>query len=151
MEVLIDFLLTSRIIPHNEYPAILFYMSKTIEVSYGLSIMMGEHWQKISVRQVPDDNETMETVLDEVSERIKSWHKKKYPNMYGEKNKTIGIEHGASNVSFPDDENEEWEAIKNTLTSIKFREDAQEFINTTQYSMTIEAKKLINEKISKHE
>jgi len=121
--------------------AYFYFMSKTVEVIYGVSIMMGEHWQKISVKQLPDEGETMETVLDEVCERVKSWHKKKYPDMYRQEKKPLP----QSNVT--NDEIElEWQVIKSALSEIEFQEDALEFINTTDYYLSIEAKKLIQSK-----
>lgn len=111
--------------------------------------MMGEHWQKIDVKQIPDEGETMETVLDEVCERVKGWHKKKYPEMYSDKKQspwpTGTIVNGIENNN-PVAEDKEWEEIKTKLEAIEFQEDAQKFILTTNYAMTIEAKKIINSK-----
>jgi hypothetical protein len=116
-------------------------MSKTIEIVYGVSIMMGEHWQKISVKQLPDEGEAMETVLDEVCERVKSWHKNKYPDMYRQEKKPLP----KSDITNNDIEIE-WQGIKNKLASIEFQEDALQFINTTDYYLSIEAKKIIQSK-----
>jgi hypothetical protein len=123
-------------------------MSKTIKVTYGVSIMMGEHWQKIDVEQLPDEGESMETVLDEVCERVKSWHKNKYPDMYMKDDKPLP---DSGYNATQEKADKEWEEIKNKLAAIEFQEDAVEFINSTDFFLSIEAKKLINNKPLKNE
>lgn len=52
----------------------------------------------------------------------------------------------------PDEKSDqEWQAIKQWLESCVSKEEAQEYINTTSYNMTIEAKQIINSKPSKNE
>lgn len=48
-------------------------------------------------------------------------------------------------------EDKEWNAVKDKLMSFETREDAQAYINTTPYKLTIEAKKIINSKKPKNE
>jgi hypothetical protein len=43
----------------------------------------------------------------------------------------------------------EWQQIKDKLSKIKWKEEAQEYLDTTKYNMLIEAKQIINQKKSK--
>src|ERR1035437_10006262 len=43
----------------------------------------------------------------------------------------------------------EWQQIKDKLSKIKWKEEAQEYLETTKYNMLIEAKQIINQKKSK--
>jgi hypothetical protein len=45
-----------------------------------------------------------------------------------------------------EEDNKEWSIIKTNLNNILFREDAQEYIDTTDYNLTIAAKKIVNSK-----
>lgn len=49
------------------------------------------------------------------------------------------------------EEDKEWNKIKKKLSSIEFKEDAQDYLNSTDYKLTIEAKKIISNKPSKNE
>lgn len=121
-------------------------MSKTLEVTYGLSILMGEHWEKISVREQTEVGDTMESVLDDLNKKLLAWHEKRYPNLYRQGNKPQSFPYHIEETEKDNTPNYEWEVIKLELQSILFQEDAQEFINTTKYFLTIEAKKIINQK-----
>ncbi len=118
-------------------------MSKTLKVTFGVSILMGENWQKIDVEEQPEKGDTMETILDDLTKRLRTWHEGKYPEFYNgrERKLVANTELGATVF-----EDKEWEGIKNRLDAIDFQEDAQDFINTTNYSMLVEAKKIISSK-----
>lgn len=131
-------------ISHFCLAAILFTMSKTLKVTFGVSLLMGENWQKIDIEEQPEKGDTMESILDDVSKRLRMWHEKKYPEFYNNGKKQLVILDTDNGVTVFEDK--EWEEIKSNLNAIEFQEDAQQYINTTNYSMTIEAKKIINQK-----
>lgn len=121
-----------------------FTMSKTLKVTFGVSLLMGENWQKIDIEEQPEKGDTMESILDDVSKRLRIWHEKKYPEFYNNGKKQLVILDTENGVTVFEDK--EWSEIKSNLDAIEFQEDAQQYINTTNYSMTVEAKKLINQK-----
>jgi len=116
-------------------------MSKTTKVTYGVSVMMGEHWEKIDIEETPDKGDTMESILDDLNSRLRIWHEKKHPAMYQKRDKAI-----LADVPTVATDDPEWEEIKKKLSDFKFQEEAQAFINSTPYRMVIEAKKIINQK-----
>lgn len=52
-------------------------------------------------------------------------------------------------ISSPVEEDKEWNKIKKKLSSIEFMEDAQEYLNTTDYKLLIQAKKIVQSKPNK--
>lgn len=59
------------------------------------------------------------------------------PEVQRAKAKSVPLEHSVD---------EEWEKVKAILSSFEFKDEAQEYLNTTEYKMTIEAKQIINSK-----
>ena len=116
-------------------------MSKTLEITYSKSYELPGFWEKIGVKEEMTKQDTIESVLDAVSKRVQTWHEKNNPDFYKHVDKKIKTEFS---VSTEDDK--EWEDIKIKLGLIKFREEAQEYIDTTNYHMALGAKKLINQK-----
>lgn len=47
------------------------------------------------------------------------------------------------------EEDKEWNKIKKKLSAFEFSEDAQEFLNNTDYKLLIEAKKIVQSKPNK--
>jgi hypothetical protein len=124
--------------------------SVNYSITFELPVEFGiERWRKIGLEVEPDKTEVAEQVLDAVDKQIKTWHEKKFPELYGKaKPKILPVINTSADYV---NEDEEWDRVKGTLRQFKFREDAQLYLDTTQYKLTLEAKKLVNNKPSKNE
>lgn len=116
--------------------------SITFELPFEFGI---ERWRKVGLEIEPDKGESSEQVLDTVDKLIKTWHEMKFPELYGKPKKLPVINTSGDYVK----EDEEWNRVKGGLESFEFKEDAQEFLDCTDYKITLEAKKIVNNKPSK--
>jgi hypothetical protein len=120
--------------------------SGTTSITFELPPEFGmERWIKIKVKSQPEDGETLEKILDDTYDRVKAWHEAKFPELYGKPKKLPVINTSGEKVN----EDKEWEKVKGALNQYKYREDAQLFLDSTDYRLTLEAKKLVNGKPSK--
>jgi hypothetical protein len=124
--------------------------STTYSVTFELPIEAGfERWRKIGLEIEHEKNEKAEDVWDSVHKQVKTWHESRFPELYGKvKPKILPVINTSADYA---NEDEEWDRVKGTLRQFKFKEDAQLYLDTTQYKLTLEAKKLVNNKPSKNE
>jgi protease II len=117
-----------------------------------------DRWQKIPLENEVDVNipldatdEEIEVIMKKVR-RIQYALQKQVRSFFYESNAAVEKELPViKNEVHYDKNNAEWNEIKSNLIKIKFKEDAQEYINTTSYFMLIEAKQIINSKPVKNE
>lgn len=127
---------------------------KVKSVSYSITFELPpefgiERWRKIGLEIEPEKAEVVEQVLDGVDKQIKAWHEMKFPELYGKaKPKSLPVINTSGDYV---NEDEEWEKVKGQLDAFKFKEDAQKFLNLTPFKLTLEAKKIVNNKPSKNE
>lgn len=120
--------------------------SITFELPFEFGI---ERWRKVGLEIEPEKGEVPEQILDTVDKLIKTWHEKKFPELYG-KSKPKNLPVINTSVEYVN-EDVEWQKVKSRLGLFEFREDAFDYLNTTDYKLTLEAKKLVNNKPSKDE
>lgn len=118
--------------------------SITFELPFEFGI---ERWRKIGLEVEPDNDEKVEEILDTIDKQIKSWHETKFPELYGKPKKLPVINTSIESVN----EDKEWEKVKDMLNSFVFKEGAQAYLDTTNYKLTLEAKKIVNDKQSQYE
>ncbi|MEO7046574.1 MAG: hypothetical protein ABI091_14785 [Ferruginibacter sp.] len=116
---------------------------KVTNIQYGKSYELQGYWEKVSIDIQVDENEAPNLVLDHAKEIVDKWHKENNPDLYGGKKMKI-------NQEVPYGKNEaienEFLELKNELDKIEFREDAQTYLDTTDWKLAIEAKALVNYK-----
>lgn len=109
-------------------------------------------------------NEALRIVNGEVQERWSSWEAEvsltdgedpkdgalMAENFVNSKQGYVGGDVAGNtkrDVAHKDEETERlWNLVCAKLEAFEFREDAQEYLNTTEFKLTIEAKKLVNTK-----
>jgi hypothetical protein len=120
--------------------------SITFELPFEFGI---ERWRKIGLEIEPEKGEVAEQVFDAVDKQIKTWHEKKFPELYGKaKPKSLPVIN--TSVDYVN-EDAEWNRVKEVLESFTYKEDAQEYLDTTEFKLLISAKKIVNKKQSKNE
>jgi hypothetical protein len=107
-----------------------------------------ERWRKIGLEIEPDKGEIFEGILDNVDKQIKTWHESRFPELYGKPKKLPVLNVSGEHIT---DEDKEWILVKNHLFLYETREEAQEFLDKTDFKLTLEAKKIVQNKPSKNE
>ncbi len=90
----------------------------------------------IGVEASLDPGENVEEAILKAREQVVATFNKTIPPIQVDKIKNIA----------PDGTDVEFEALKVKLSKIEFREDAQAYLETTDFRMAIQAKNLVNKK-----
>lgn len=126
---------------------------KLIEVSRSLSFEMvnpygTKLWDKLGAKMELSENEDPMEAYKAMDELMKEAHKKSYAIDF--ELPIVDVRQEAYNnieqqVAF----DKEWEEIRQKLEAIVTKEEAQAYLEGTTFSMSLEAKKIINQKPTK--
>lgn len=108
----------------------------TIDASKSLNPNTGESWYRAETKVSVDDGEVPEEVFQALKKRLDSW----LPNPF----ETTGS--NRSNVVPDEKTDQEFEDLKAKLAGMEFYEDAKEYLDSTDFKHTMEAKIIINSK-----
>lgn len=130
------------------------YFGETVEVVIPFA---PNRWQRFGGKIKVKEGQKMEELLDIATERIEAWHKQKYPEIYGIQVEKQGVPAYISNLpknispSEEDKAQEEWKHLVRTLTNLKYREDALEYLaNSKEWRINLEAKQVAQSLTSKY-
>lgn len=110
----------------------------TIDASKSMNPNTGECWYRAETKVSVDEGEVPEEVFQSLKKRLDSW----LPNPFETTISKQVVDHGT--ILDP-----EFDALKMKLHEFEFREDAMEYLLTTDFKLAIEAKNIVNSKPSK--
>ena len=116
---------------------------KVEEITYGKSFELPGFWEKIGIKIQVEENDLPNTVLDTAKNIVEKWHRERNPDLYPDDNKKkIPV------IDAKKDEqiDKEFKLLKLILEKYEFREDAQAYLDTTEWRLAVEAKAIVNSK-----
>lgn len=132
-----------------------------IKVEYSESIQITEGlWRKIGIeiedadsdhREIALPKETAQVLHNQAKEYVQRWHKegheefRQFQNQYAAGRSATDY-HTGETFHTNEQVDKEFETLKAILAEYEFYEDAKEFLDTTDFKHTMEAKLIINNK-----
>lgn len=116
-------------------------------VTYQKAFVIGPYLQeKVGIEVQLDEGESPDTVLDIAKGIVETWHRAANKELYDQLG-TVTVTREP--VAHDPEIDQAFERLKETLAIIKYREEAQAFLDSTEFKHTIEAKKIVNSKPTK--
>lgn len=104
-------------------------------------------FETIGIGATIDSDDEYEECLNDLKKKVNEYHYINYPDQLGIHIKVINAE----KLEIADEEiNNRWEGVKEKLHSFEFLEEAQEYLETTEFLYYVLAKAIINSKQSKN-
>lgn len=113
------------------------------KVSYSRTYPIDLIWEKIFVEASLSEGENVRDALYECKRTVESFHFES--NKADEKKKELPV----INTKEAAEIDKEFELVKENLSKISYREDAQEYLNTTGFQFNLVCKNLVNNKPTK--
>lgn len=105
---------------------------------------VNEYWTSVETEVTISEGEKPEDAIKLAEDFVNAEHKRMLLSAGNKSN-------GNASADTPDpvknrQEDKAWERLVKKLEKIEFREDAQEYLDTTEFKLTVDAKKLVNAK-----
>lgn len=122
---------------------------KVDKVSYQKAFIIGPYLQeKVGIEIQLDEGENPDAVLGIAKGIVETWHRAANKELY-EQLGTVTVTRKP--VAHDPAIDQAFEQLKETLLIIKYREEAQAYLDNTDFKHTIEAKKIVNSKPKKND
>lgn len=115
------------------------YFGETVEIVVPFA---PNRWQRFGGKIKVKEGQKMEELLDAALNKIETWHRGKYPELYVD---APALKKQNEKPSLTPEETASWNKLVKTLTSLGNKEDALRYLSESkEWKLSVEAKQIAN-------